>query len=223
MQPSESKQRTANQNLQLLIDRFSLVGANDTFYVDDMNNTDSPNERGQRAEHVYGILTKRGLVHAIADIEKSDSCIVETLVINHSFVMHSLYTYNRRRHHDDHTDNHTVEHSSIPVENQHDSIALVTYHREIEGKDDDEIERIVLRRSRTTQALARFASISNIHDALHQTRTFRYPANTNNPYAEHLYGPRINLQEMYDAGIVSTPAITEALAHAPKFVIDDSL
>lgn len=221
MKPSEPKQRTADQNLQLLIDRYSLVGSNDTFYVEDMTNTDNADEKGQRAEHVYGILTKGGLVHVIADVEKSDSCIVETLVINHSFVTHSLYTYNRR--YRDDCNNHTIEHSSIPVENQHDSITLVTYHREIEGKDDDEIERIVLRRSRTTQALARFASISNIHDALHQTRTYRYPANTNNPYAEHLYGPRINLQEMYDAGIISTPAITEALARAPKFVIDDSL
>lgn len=222
MKPSEPKQRTADQNLQLLIDRYSLVGSNDTFYVEDMTNTDNADEKGQRAEHVYGILTKGGLVHVIADVEKSDSCIVETLIINHSFVTHSLYTYNRR-YRAGHSNNHTVEHSSIPIENQHDTIALVTYHREIEGKDDDEIEQIVLRRSRTTRALARFASISNIHDALHQTRAFRYPADSNNPYAEHVYGPRINLQEMHDAGIVSTPAITEALAHAPKFVIDDSL
>ena len=222
MKPSESKQRTADQNLQLLVDRYSLVGPNDTFYVEDMKNTDNADERGQRAEHVYGILTKRGLVHVIADIEKSDSCIVEILIINHSFVTHSLYTYNRRNHDQD-SANHTVEHSSIPLDNRQDNIMLVAYHREIEGKDDDEIERIVLRRSRTTAALARFASISNIHDALHQTRAFRYPANTDNQYSDHLYGPRVNLREMYDAGIVSTPAIKEALSQAPKFVIDDSL
>lgn len=225
MSTGETPQRTPDQNLQLLLDRYSLVGRDDQFSLDYLRSTNDPRQIGQRAGYLYGELTAKGLVHVIADPEKSDYANAHVLVIDHSFVTTRSHINNRRTGDYD-WQPHTQASASIALASRADSLTLMPYHMAIEGKHGEDLEQAEARYTRTVKMLARFASISGAYDALHQTRAFRYPPAVRNleqlyPYAGQNFGPRVNVEEMLQAGVAFHPAVELALRTAPKLIADN--
>lgn len=223
MRQSEPPLQTLDQNLQLILDRYSLVGENAEFDIDRMNGAD-PRALGQRANYLYGTLTSRGLVHVWADPEKSDYCSAEVLVIDHSFVSAGSHIFNRRNGGRDWAV-HTGSYSGLALASNADTLSVMPYELAAEGRTGLALEQAQARYTRVARALTKFATASSVYDALHQTHAFRYPPVHRNveqlyPYAGQTFGPRINVQEMLEAGIAFHPAVTEALHAAPAMTFD---
>lgn len=223
MSTGETSLRNPDQNLQLLLDRYSLVGVADNPTIDDLVPED-PRKQGQRADYLYGELTKKGLVHVWADTEKSDYSNARVLVIDHSFVYAGTHVFNRRTGAHDWTE-HAGKYATIPLVNKSDALTVLPYQQAIDGLYGDDLEQAQKRYARTIKALAQFAAISGIYDALHQTRALRYPPAPKNleqlyPYAGQSFGPRVNTEEMLQAGVKFHPSVAQALRSAPDMTYE---
>ena len=224
MHSGETSKKDPNKSLQQLLDRYSLVGGDDNLTIENLR-TNNPRDLGQRAGYLYGELTAKGLVHVWADTDKSDYSNAEVLVVDHSFVSAGRHVYNRRTGMHDWYQ-HTGPYTSIPLENKPDALMLTPYDQVIKGLYGEKREQAHIRYSLTAKALAKFAALSGIYDALHQTKMYRYPAAPRNleqlyPYAGQAFGPRINVEDMLRAGVKFHPSVAEALRTAPTMTIDD--
>lgn len=221
---SETTLRTPDQNLQLLLDRYSLVGFDHEPTAEDIQKMEASASVGPRQGHVFGELTKYGLVHVWADPDKSEFSNAQVLVIDHSFVTTYAHIYNRRKKVCDWTDTTGVTYS-VPIVNREDSVRLIDFSEWTSGKYNDERDRAETNYSRVTRALAQFATVKPHYDALHQAVALRNPDVHENmaqlfPYAGELIGPRVNIEEMARAGVHFHPAVAAALKSVPDMVTE---
>lgn len=221
---SETTLRSPDQNLQMLIDRYSLVGCDNDPTVEDIEKKETGVSVGPRQGHVFGELTRHGLVHVWADPDKSEYCNAQVLIVDHSFVATYAHIYNRRKQTHDWTE-HTGITYSVPLVNDKESMKLATLNQLTSGKYEDERERAEKNYARVTRALAQFVTVKGHYDALHQAVALRNPAVHENmaqlfPYAGELVGPRVNIEEMAQAGVSFHPAVAEALQSVPDMIVE---
>jgi hypothetical protein len=179
---------------------------------------------GSRRDRIYGELTSHGLVHIWADTEKTDNCFAHILVIGKWSVAAQSHTYNRRAqmYNQGREAGKTFE---VPLIDNSDPIEMMTHEQMYDSgltMDLDEAKKV---HGRVERTLAKFATIGREYDALHQTVARRYPLVHQNleqlyPYAGHIFGPRINLMEMYRAGVPFHLGVEEAIKLAPEMAID---
>lgn len=225
---SEVAQQTLDQNLQIILDRYSLVGTDSNPNAVGIRNADRRymNSLGARKGRLYGELTTCGIALVWADFHKTDYCEADVLIIDSETVVAGSHIYQRSQgRHDwyDHTG--PSAYTSISLAGHADSLTTMPYELSVGSKHGKEFERGHAAYMRTAKALAKFAGASDQYDALHQTVASRDPLVPKNleqlhPYAGQLYGPRVNLQEMIDANVEFHPAVIEALRFVPEMTID---
>lgn len=214
--------RNPDENLQMLLDRYSMMGpGSDPAGIDIRNaNTRYMSTFSPRSGYLYGELSRHGLAHAWASANKEQHAIVETLVIDRSHVTVCKHTYDRRSGDRDRSDEAGIAYS-VPIVHDEATMHLLTQEQLTAGKNDKDRERIERSYARVSQTLAHLAIADRKNDGLHQLVMQRYPQEHENlaqlyPYAGEAYGPRVNLEEMIEAGIAMHPAVLEALHTLPK-------
>ncbi len=217
---SQTERRTPTENLQLLIDRYSLSGTDFEPTVQGIANADARymGSIGPRRDYLYGELTKRGLVHVWANHGKSQFARAEVLVVDNSFV--NVYHHELNRHNDAIKRYDWSEDAgrsfSVPLHGRGDELRVETLSEILSGKTGDQIDYARDRYERVARALARFAEYPSSNDALHQLAVWRTASEHPNlsplfPYAGQTYGPRVNLEEMREAGVHFHESVVLAL------------
>lgn len=217
-----------DQNLQTILDRYSMMGEDYDPTRIDVTNADGRymHSLGPRKGRLYGELTSYGLALVWADADTTQYSRADVLVIDDSFAIAGSHIYNRQTgEHDWHKHTGSGAYTSISLASHADVLTTMPLLLATASISGARLEKIQTLYERTAMALAKFAIAGSEHDALHQIVATRKPLVHKNleqlyPYAGRAYGPRVNLQEMITAGVEFHPAVAEALQSAPGMMID---